>query len=97
MAALSKAGLRDRVKVMVGGAPVTEEYAVKSGADGYAPDANTCVRVAKKLIGLTPGTESADQTALGDAMGALESVMQKAGEAEAAESAGSEGNEDPIS
>ena len=48
--ALQKSGLRDEVIVMVGGAPVTQEYADKVGADGYAPDASTAVRLAKDLI-----------------------------------------------
>ena len=48
--ALEKAGLRDRVIVMVGGAPVTQEYADVVGADGYAADASTAVRLAKDLI-----------------------------------------------
>jgi 5-methyltetrahydrofolate--homocysteine methyltransferase len=50
MNALQKAGLRDDVIVMVGGAPVTQEYADAVGADGYAADASTAVRLAKKLI-----------------------------------------------
>jgi methylmalonyl-CoA mutase cobalamin-binding domain/chain len=48
--ALVKAGLRDQVIVMVGGAPVTQEYADAVGADGYASDASTAVRRAKELI-----------------------------------------------
>src|SRR5204862_3154164 len=48
--ALEKAGLRDKVIVMVGGAPVTKEYADAVGADGYAADASTAVRLAKALI-----------------------------------------------
>src|SRR5215213_5107060 len=48
--ALQKAGLRDQVIVMVGGAPVTQEYADAVGADGYAADASTAVRMAKDLI-----------------------------------------------
>ena len=48
--ALQKAGLRDDVIVMVGGAPVTQEYADMVGADGYAADASTAVRLAKDLI-----------------------------------------------
>ena len=48
--ALTKAGLRDRVIVMVGGAPVTQEYADVVGADGYAADASTAVVKAKELI-----------------------------------------------
>jgi 5-methyltetrahydrofolate--homocysteine methyltransferase len=48
--ALQKAGLRDQVIVMVGGAPVTQEYADAVGADGYAADAATAVRKAKELL-----------------------------------------------
>jgi len=48
--ALTKAGLRDQVIVMVGGAPVTQEYADVVGADGYAADASTAVVKAKELI-----------------------------------------------
>jgi len=48
--ALEKSGLRDKVIVMVGGAPVTQEYADVVGADGYAADASTAVRLAKELI-----------------------------------------------
>ncbi len=48
--ALQKAGIRDDVIVMVGGAPVTQEYADAVGADGYAADASTAVRMAKDLI-----------------------------------------------
>jgi methylmalonyl-CoA mutase cobalamin-binding domain/chain len=48
--ALEKAGIRDDVIVMVGGAPVTQEYADRVGADGYAADASTAVRLAKDLI-----------------------------------------------
>ena len=49
--ALEEAGLRDQVKVMVGGAPVTQSWADKIGADGYAEDAISAVAVAKKLVG----------------------------------------------
>jgi 5-methyltetrahydrofolate--homocysteine methyltransferase len=48
--ALVKAGLRDQVKVIVGGAPVTQEYANQIGADGYAPDASAAVRLAQRLL-----------------------------------------------
>ena len=48
--AIEKAGLREKVIVMVGGAPVTQEYADAVGADGYAADASTAVRLAKELI-----------------------------------------------
>lgn len=50
--ALIDAGLRAQVKVMVGGAPVTEAYAAQIGADGYAPDAGAAVRKAKQLLGM---------------------------------------------
>src|SRR5689334_23090566 len=48
--ALEKAGIRDSVIVMVGGAPVTQEYADAVGADGYAADASATVRRAKDLL-----------------------------------------------
>ncbi len=47
---ITKAGLREQVIIMVGGAPVTQEYADVVGADGYAADASTAVRRAKELI-----------------------------------------------
>jgi corrinoid protein of di/trimethylamine methyltransferase len=49
---LSEAGLRDRVKVMVGGSPVTPDWADRIGADGFAEDAATAVVVAKRLMGV---------------------------------------------
>ena len=49
--ALENAGVRDQVKVMVGGAPVTQNYADEIGADGYAPDAASAVDTAKSLLG----------------------------------------------
>ncbi|MFC1965304.1 B12-binding domain-containing protein [Chloroflexota bacterium] len=51
--ALQKAGLRDKVKVMIGGAPVTERYAQKINADSYASDAGSAVSKAKKLLGVS--------------------------------------------
>jgi methanogenic corrinoid protein MtbC1 len=48
--ALAKSGLRDQVIVMVGGAPVTQEYADVVGADGYASDASAAVVKAKELL-----------------------------------------------
>jgi 5-methyltetrahydrofolate--homocysteine methyltransferase len=48
--ALEEAGLRDRVKVLVGGAPVTQAFADKIGADGFAPDASSATRKAKQLL-----------------------------------------------
>lgn len=47
--ALKVAGLRDKVKVMIGGAPVTEEFARRIGADAFAPDASSATRVARQL------------------------------------------------
>jgi len=49
---LKSKGIRDRVKIMVGGAPLTQEYADEIGADGYAPDAASAVDKAKQLLGL---------------------------------------------
>lgn len=49
--ALEKAGLRSRVKVMVGGAPVTRRWAEEIGADGYAKDAMSAVALARELMG----------------------------------------------
>lgn len=51
--AITEAGLRDQVKILVGGAPITQEYADIVGADGFAPDASSTVRLTKKLIGIT--------------------------------------------
>ena len=48
---LKAAGLRDKVKVMVGGAPVTQEWADKIGADAYAKDGPTAVKMAAALLG----------------------------------------------
>ncbi len=50
--ALEKAGLKGRVKTMIGGCIVTQEYADSIGADGYAPDAGSAVDKAKELMGL---------------------------------------------
>ncbi|MFC2060118.1 B12-binding domain-containing protein [Chloroflexota bacterium] len=51
--ALKQAGLRDQVKVMVGGAPVTDKYAQKITADAYASDAGSAVTKAKNLLGVS--------------------------------------------
>ena len=48
--AISEAGLRDKIKILVGGAPVTEDYAEQIGADAYASDASNATEVAKSLI-----------------------------------------------
>lgn len=50
--ALAEAGIRDRVKVLVGGAPITQDFADEIGADGYAPDASSATRKAKELLGV---------------------------------------------
>jgi len=47
---LRERGLREKIKVMVGGAPVSEEFAKSIGADGYAPEAGSAVELVKKLI-----------------------------------------------
>ncbi|MBA7513029.1 Methionine synthase [subsurface metagenome] len=52
---LKTAGLRDKVKIMVGGAPITQEWADKIGADGYAPDASAAVKVAMAIVGKKEG------------------------------------------
>ena len=51
--ALTEAGLRDEIKVLVGGAPVTQAFADEIGADGFAPDASSATRVAKGLLGVS--------------------------------------------
>ncbi|RPI23315.1 MAG: cobalamin-binding protein [Chloroflexota bacterium] len=48
--ALKASGMREHVKVIVGGAPVTDSYAEKIGADGYSPDASRAVNLAKSLV-----------------------------------------------
>ncbi len=49
--AFEVAGLRDQVKFIIGGAPVTESYASQIGADGFSPDASRAVNVVKALLG----------------------------------------------
>jgi 5-methyltetrahydrofolate--homocysteine methyltransferase len=49
--ALKAAGVREQVKIMVGGAPVTQAYADEIGADGYSPDASSAARLARQLVG----------------------------------------------
>jgi 5-methyltetrahydrofolate--homocysteine methyltransferase len=49
--ALEAAGVRDQVKVIIGGAPVTEAYAEQIAADGYAPDASRAVKLAQSMVG----------------------------------------------
>jgi 5-methyltetrahydrofolate--homocysteine methyltransferase len=50
---LEEAGLRDQVKIMIGGAPVTQEYADRIKADGYARDAGSAVHKAMELLGVS--------------------------------------------
>ena len=52
VSAIRRAGLAGAVRVMVGGAPVTESFARKIGADGYAPDASSAATLARRLVGL---------------------------------------------
>jgi methanogenic corrinoid protein MtbC1 len=49
--ALEKQGIRDRVRVMIGGAPVGADFAEKIGADAYGEDAAEAVTIARKMIG----------------------------------------------
>jgi methylmalonyl-CoA mutase cobalamin-binding domain/chain len=51
--ALKKSGLRNRVKILVGGAPATAKWAEEIGADGYAGDPMEAIKVAKRLLGLS--------------------------------------------
>jgi 5-methyltetrahydrofolate--homocysteine methyltransferase len=53
IAALQAAGVREKVKVIIGGAPVTDAYAREVGADGYGQDASHAVRVAKQLLAIS--------------------------------------------
>jgi len=48
--ALDEKGLRDKVKIMIGGAPVTQNFADEIGADKYTPDAATAASEAKVLV-----------------------------------------------
>jgi 5-methyltetrahydrofolate--homocysteine methyltransferase len=48
---LKEAGLHGKVKVMIGGAPITQDFANEIGADGFAPDASSAVRKAKEILG----------------------------------------------
>jgi len=48
--AITVAGLRDQVRIIVGGAPITAKYAAQIGADGYAPDASKAVRKVHELL-----------------------------------------------
>ena len=50
--ALRSAGVRDKVKIMIGGAPITQKYADEIGADGYSSNANSAVALARKFAGI---------------------------------------------
>ena len=86
--ALEAAGLRDKVRVMVGGAPITQEYAMSVGADGFGPDASQSVRLAKRLMvdmGYDvdlgeDGGSSGGESAMRAAVDAVEGLMKKAEE-----------------
>lgn len=86
--ALEAAGLRDKVRVMVGGAPITKEYALGVGADGFGPDASQSVRLAKQLM-IDMGYEidfdgdenaSRGEAAARAAVDAVQGLMRKAEE-----------------
>ena len=49
---LKEAGIRDKVKVMIGGGPISQKYAEKIGADGYSQNAVEAVRLAKNLLNI---------------------------------------------
>jgi methanogenic corrinoid protein MtbC1 len=49
--ALKEAGVREQVKVIVGGAPVTQRFADEIGADGFSDNASGAVQMARKLVG----------------------------------------------
>jgi len=51
--AVGDSGLKDKVKVIIGGAPLTQSYADEIGADGYAPDAASAVDEIKQLLGVS--------------------------------------------
>ena len=49
---LEEAGIRDRVKVMIGGSPISQKFADEIGADGYSANAPEAVKLAKRLVGV---------------------------------------------
>jgi corrinoid protein of di/trimethylamine methyltransferase len=51
ISAINEAGLRDKVRIMIGGAPVTDDFCRKIGADGYSDNANGAVKLARQLAG----------------------------------------------
>jgi 5-methyltetrahydrofolate--homocysteine methyltransferase len=54
--ALKRAGVREHIQVMIGGAPITEDFSKQIGADGYAPDASRAVSLAKSLLQNRPNS-----------------------------------------
>ena len=88
--AFTKAELRDKIKVMVGGAPVTQDYADRVGADGYAATASATVVLAKRLMqemgyDISGGQNVPAETVA--AVGALETMMQTLDRVETAQAA----------
>ena len=63
VAAFEEAGIRDVVKIMVGGAPLNQEFADDMGADGYGKDAMDCVQLAKSLVGIEEPSETTSAAA----------------------------------
>jgi 5-methyltetrahydrofolate--homocysteine methyltransferase len=74
--AITKAGLRDKVHIAVGGAPVTQEYAKHVGADSYAPDASMATRMAKEIVGDRSGSSQGAQ-ALEQAVKLIDETLKK--------------------
>ena len=68
-------GLRDKIKVMIGGAPVNAHYAELAGADAYCPDASSTARKAKEFMG---ALDNAPGGALADAVSAVEQMLSVA-------------------
>jgi methanogenic corrinoid protein MtbC1 len=52
ISALEKAGIRERTKVMIGGAPITQQFATEIGADGFSDNASSAVALARRLVGV---------------------------------------------
>ncbi len=55
--AIRDAGLRDKVRIVVGGAPITQSYCDEIGADGYAKTASSAVRMVQGVLGITPASD----------------------------------------
>jgi 5-methyltetrahydrofolate--homocysteine methyltransferase len=74
--AITKAGLREKVHIAVGGAPVTLEYAKHVGADSYAPDASMATRMAKEIVGDRSASSQGAQ-ALEQAVKLIDETLKK--------------------